>query len=86
MIAKRELLKVPIFGFATWLCGTIFIDRKDRSEAVNIMKDAAAKLKANKVGLLSLFVLIAVPLTLTKCMVNWIFDRFCFVAQVLYFL
>src|SRR3989442_56111 len=33
MVAKRELLMIPIFGWALWLAGFIFIDRSDREKA-----------------------------------------------------
>jgi 1-acyl-sn-glycerol-3-phosphate acyltransferase len=34
MVAKRELLYIPIFGWALWLAGFIFIDRRDRDRAI----------------------------------------------------
>jgi 1-acyl-sn-glycerol-3-phosphate acyltransferase len=34
IIAKRELLFVPIFGWALWLAGFVFIDRSDREKAI----------------------------------------------------
>jgi 1-acyl-sn-glycerol-3-phosphate acyltransferase len=34
MVAKRELLYIPIFGWALWLAGFIFIDRSDREKAI----------------------------------------------------
>src|SRR5262245_46537144 len=34
MVAKRELLYIPIFGWALWLAGFIFIDRRDRERAI----------------------------------------------------
>ena len=34
MVAKRELLYIPIFGWALWLAGFIFIDRGDRDRAI----------------------------------------------------
>src|SRR3989442_2626656 len=34
MVAKRELLLIPIFGWALWLAGFIFIDRSDREKAI----------------------------------------------------
>jgi len=34
MVAKRELLYIPIFGWALWLAGFIFIDRADREKAI----------------------------------------------------
>jgi 1-acyl-sn-glycerol-3-phosphate acyltransferase len=37
VVAKRELLYVPIFGWALWLAGFIFIDRTDRDRAIRKM-------------------------------------------------
>jgi len=34
IVAKRELLYIPIFGWALWLAGFIFIDRADREKAI----------------------------------------------------
>jgi len=34
IVAKRELLYIPIFGWALWLAGFIFIDRSDRDRAI----------------------------------------------------
>ena len=34
MVAKRALLHVPIFGWALWLAGFVFIDRSDRDSAI----------------------------------------------------
>jgi 1-acyl-sn-glycerol-3-phosphate acyltransferase len=34
IVAKRELLYIPIFGWALWLAGFIFIDRSDRERAI----------------------------------------------------
>jgi 1-acyl-sn-glycerol-3-phosphate acyltransferase len=34
MVAKRELLYIPVFGWALWLAGFVFIDRTDRAKAI----------------------------------------------------
>jgi 1-acyl-sn-glycerol-3-phosphate acyltransferase len=34
IVAKRELLYIPIFGWALWLAGFVFIDRNDRGQAI----------------------------------------------------
>jgi len=34
MVAKRGLLYIPIFGWALWLAGFIFIERSDRDKAI----------------------------------------------------
>jgi 1-acyl-sn-glycerol-3-phosphate acyltransferase len=45
-VAKRELLKVPIFGLAVKRMGMIFIDRKDPEKAHESMKAADEKIKS----------------------------------------
>ncbi len=45
-VAKRELMKVPIFGFAIKKMGMIIIDRKDPEKAHESMKAADEKIKS----------------------------------------
>ncbi|MBN2224944.1 MAG: 1-acyl-sn-glycerol-3-phosphate acyltransferase [Deltaproteobacteria bacterium] len=45
-VAKRELLNVPIFGFAIKRMGMIFIDREDPEKARESMKAADEKIKS----------------------------------------
>jgi len=45
MVAKRELLFIPIFGWALWLAGFIFIDRTDRDRAVRRLERALQVLR-----------------------------------------
>lgn len=47
-IAKQELKKVPMFGWANTLVGTIWIDRKDRSKAMATMLSAGKDIKNGK--------------------------------------
>ncbi len=47
-IAKQELKKVPMFGWANTLVGTIWIDRKDRVKAMNTMLNAGKDIKNGK--------------------------------------
>ena len=47
-IAKKELLRIPFFGWMMWLLGMIFIDRSNPKKAVRSMKIAALKLKKGK--------------------------------------
>jgi 1-acyl-sn-glycerol-3-phosphate acyltransferase len=42
-VAKRELLFIPIFGWALWLAGFVFVDRGDREQAIRSLDEAAAK-------------------------------------------
>jgi 1-acyl-sn-glycerol-3-phosphate acyltransferase len=43
-VAKKELLRVPAFGFAIRHAGHIIIDRSDREQAVATLKAAKAKM------------------------------------------
>ncbi|HXH28320.1 MAG TPA: lysophospholipid acyltransferase family protein [Candidatus Polarisedimenticolia bacterium] len=45
MVAKRALLYVPIFGWALWLAGFVFIDRTDRDRAIRSLERAALRLR-----------------------------------------
>jgi len=46
MVAKRSLLFVPVFGWALWLAGFLFIDRSNRERAIRTLDRAAARLRA----------------------------------------
>jgi 1-acyl-sn-glycerol-3-phosphate acyltransferase len=41
IVAKRSLLYVPVFGWALWLAGFIFIERHDRERAIRSLDRAA---------------------------------------------
>ena len=43
MIVKRELMRVPFYGWYLWKAGSIAIDRKGRASALRRMATAAAK-------------------------------------------
>jgi 1-acyl-sn-glycerol-3-phosphate acyltransferase len=45
MVAKRSLQYIPVFGWALWLAGFIFIDRSNRERAIRSLDRAAARLK-----------------------------------------
>jgi len=45
MVAKRELLYIPIFGWALWLAGFIFIDQGDRERAIRSLEHAARRIR-----------------------------------------
>ncbi len=47
-VAKKELLDVPIFGRAAVACGHIFIDRKDRSAAIDSLQTAKKRLEDDR--------------------------------------
>ncbi|HEU4400587.1 MAG TPA: lysophospholipid acyltransferase family protein, partial [Candidatus Polarisedimenticolia bacterium] len=44
MVAKRELLLIPIFGWALWLAGFVFVDRADREKAIRTLDRAVRKI------------------------------------------
>ena len=41
MVSKRELLYIPVFGWALWLAGFVFIDRTDRAKAIRSLDRTA---------------------------------------------
>lgn len=45
VVTKRELLFVPVFGWALWLAGFVFIDRSDRERAIRSLDRAAHRVK-----------------------------------------
>jgi 1-acyl-sn-glycerol-3-phosphate acyltransferase len=45
VVAKRSLLHVPVFGWALWLAGFIFIDRANRDQAIRSLDRAAERLR-----------------------------------------
>ncbi len=44
-VAKKELLRVPFFGWALWASGQIVIDRQNRTRAVASLRRAAARVR-----------------------------------------
>jgi len=47
-IAKKELKKIPLFGWCITAMGMIFVDRKNRMKAVESMKAAGELIKSGK--------------------------------------
>lgn len=47
-IAKKELKKIPIFGWGMVSIGTIFVDRNNREKALESMKQAARQIAKGK--------------------------------------
>ncbi|MBN1613672.1 MAG: 1-acyl-sn-glycerol-3-phosphate acyltransferase [Deltaproteobacteria bacterium] len=43
-VIKKELLKVPLFGYALWASKNIFIDRSDRGQAVESIREGLKRL------------------------------------------
>lgn len=48
IVAKRELLFVPIFGWALWLAGFVFIDRSDREKAIRKLEKTARAMRRGR--------------------------------------
>jgi len=48
MVAKRELLFIPVFGWSLWLAGFVFVDRRDRARAIRSMDKAVTRLRAGQ--------------------------------------
>jgi 1-acyl-sn-glycerol-3-phosphate acyltransferase len=44
-MAKKELFKIPLFGWALYTSGTIRIDRSNRSKAISSMNNALDKIR-----------------------------------------
>src|SRR3974390_369397 len=47
VVLKRELLRIPFYGWMAWKAGVISIDRSGRAQALKRMVDAARKAIAN---------------------------------------
>jgi len=45
IVAKRSLLHVPVFGWALWLAGFIFVERHDRERAIRSLDRAATTIR-----------------------------------------
>lgn len=49
-VAKKEVLYVFPFGLVAWLCGTVFIDRKNSTQSRTQISSSAESLHKNKVS------------------------------------
>lgn len=49
-LAKKELLFAPLFGFAAWLFGIVFINRSHSKSARNVMEKTARSIRDQKVN------------------------------------
>jgi 1-acyl-sn-glycerol-3-phosphate acyltransferase len=47
-IAKKELSRIPIFGWGMWSIGMVFVDRNNRDKALQSMEKAAKQIKKGK--------------------------------------
>ncbi len=52
-LAKREILYIPIFGWALWAGGFPFIDRSDNAKARRTMRRLAARMKRTGLSILA---------------------------------
>jgi 1-acyl-sn-glycerol-3-phosphate acyltransferase len=50
-VLKKEIVKVPFYGWLAPLSGHLLIDRSDRERAVEALKQTAALVKAHKLGI-----------------------------------
>ena len=50
MLAKKELFRVPFFGWAIWAGGAIRIDRQNREKAIESLDRAAQRLKKENIS------------------------------------
>lgn len=47
-IAKKEVKYLPFVGWAAWVAGVIFIDRRDRERAIRSIREAASQIRGGK--------------------------------------
>jgi 1-acyl-sn-glycerol-3-phosphate acyltransferase len=47
-IAKKEVQYIPFVGWAAWVAGVIFIDRRNRERAIVSIQDAACQIRGGK--------------------------------------
>jgi 1-acyl-sn-glycerol-3-phosphate acyltransferase len=47
-IGKKSLFNIPLFGTCAYECGNIAIEREDRNQAVDALKNAALRCKNEK--------------------------------------
>ena len=45
-VAKRELFRIPVFGWHLWLGGHVMVDRSDHAQAVTSLAEAARKVRS----------------------------------------
>jgi len=50
-IGKKSILFIPLFGQFFWLCGNLFIDRKNKKKAYETMDVAAEAIKNKKISI-----------------------------------
>ena len=55
-LVKREALYIPFIGQFIWMCGGVFIDRKNHEKAMNTMKKVVDEFKKEKVMVFSHYI------------------------------
>ncbi len=50
MLAKKELFRIPIFGWSMWIAGHIRIDRENREKAIGSLDHAVERLKHENIS------------------------------------
>jgi 1-acyl-sn-glycerol-3-phosphate acyltransferase len=49
-VAKREILKIPFFGFIFWLSGHLLVDRSNREAAIHSMAQLGDFVRSSRLG------------------------------------
>ncbi|NXS13395.1 PLCA acyltransferase, partial [Neodrepanis coruscans] len=49
-IGKKEIMYMGTFGLASWLAGTVFIDRSDREGSINALTQLAQSMQKENVS------------------------------------
>lgn len=55
MLAKKQLLYVPLFGWAMWAAGHFFVDRKNHKRAMAVMEQVAELMSQDRTHSLVIF-------------------------------
>ena len=50
-VAKREILRIPFFGWTYWLTGHLLIDRSNRAKAIESMARVGQYVRDNRLGI-----------------------------------
>lgn len=50
MLAKKELFKIPVFGWGLWATGHVNIDRENRDSAIKSVDDAIDRIHTEKIS------------------------------------
>jgi 1-acyl-sn-glycerol-3-phosphate acyltransferase len=51
IVAKKELARIPLFGWFLWLAGNLLIDRSDRSGSMAMLADGLSRLSRHRLNL-----------------------------------